>query len=41
VLDDATEAVAVGSDDNILPSFDLWSNDIIPERQGTGDGVLQ
>lgn len=41
VFDDATEAVAVGGDDNVLPSFDLRSDDVIPERQGAGNGVFQ
>lgn len=41
VLDDATEAVAVGGDDNVLSRLDFRGDDVIPERQGAGDGVLQ
>lgn len=41
VLDDATEAVAVGSNDNILSRLDFWGDDVVPEGQGTGDGVFQ
>lgn len=41
MLDNATEAVAVGSDDNVLSRLDFRGDDIIPERQGAGDGVFQ
>ncbi len=41
VLDDATEAVAVGGDDNVLSRLDYRGDDVIPERQGAGNGVLQ
>lgn len=41
VLHDSTEAVAVSCDDDVLPCFDFRSNDVVPERQGTCDGVLQ
>lgn len=41
MLDDATETVAVGSDNDILSSLDFWGNDFIPEGQRAGDGVLQ
>lgn len=41
MLDDAAEAVAVGSDDNVLPRLDFWRDDVVPERQGAGDSVLQ
>lgn len=41
VLDDAAETVAVGGDDDVLPGFDLGGDDVVPEGQGPGDGVLQ
>lgn len=41
VLDDATETVAVGSNDDVLPGLDFRGDDFVPERQGAGDGVLQ
>lgn len=41
MLDDATEAVAMGSDDNVLSRLNFRGDDIIPERQGAGDGVFQ
>lgn len=41
VLDDATETVAVGSDDDVLPGLDFRGDDLVPEGQGAGDGVLQ
>lgn len=41
VLDDATETVAVGSDDDVFSSFDFRGDDVVPEGQRAGDGVLQ
>ena len=41
MLDDATETVAVGSDNHVLAGLDLGSDDVVPVGQGAGDGVLQ
>lgn len=41
MLHDASQAVAVGSDQHPLPLFDLRNNLLIPEGQRSGDGVLQ
>lgn len=41
VLDDATETVAMGCDDDVLASFDLWNDDIVPVGQCACNGVLQ
>ena len=41
VLDDASEAVAVGSDEDPPALFDLGYNFVVPEGQRPGDGVLQ
>lgn len=41
MLDDATETVAVGSNDDVLSGLDFRDNDFVPERQGAGNGVLQ
>lgn len=41
MFDDATETVAVGSDDDILASLYFRGDDFVPEWQGAGDGVLQ
>lgn len=41
VLDDATQTVAVGCDDDVLAGFDLGSDDVVPVGQGACDGVLQ
>ena len=41
MLDDATETVAVGSDDHVLAGLDLGGDDVVPVGQGAGDGVLQ
>lgn len=41
VLDNATETVAMGSDNDVLSSLDFRADDVVPERQGAGDGVFQ
>lgn len=41
MLDDATEAVTMGSNDHVLPSFDFRSDHFVPKRQSSSDGVLQ
>lgn len=41
VLHDASQAVAVGSNQHPLSLFDLRNNLLIPEGQRSGDGVLQ
>lgn len=41
MLDDASETVAMSSNQHPLSVFDLWNNLFIPERQCPGDGVLQ
>lgn len=41
VLDDAPEAVAMGSNKHPLPLLDLWDDLFVPEGQSPGDGVLE
>lgn len=41
MLDNATEAVAMGCDYDVFAGLNLRYNNLIPERQGTSDGVLQ
>lgn len=41
VLDNATETVAVGSDNDVLSRLDFRADDFVPEGQGAGDGVFQ
>lgn len=41
MLDDASETVAVSSDQHPLSLFDLWDNLFVPVRQSPGDGVLK
>lgn len=41
VLDNATETVAMGSNQHPLPFFDLWSYFIIPKRKSPSNGVFQ
>lgn len=41
VLDDAAQAVAMGSDEHPLASLDLGGDLLIPEGQRPGNGVLQ
>jgi len=41
VLDYPTQAVPVGCDYDIFAGLDLRYNNLIPERQGTSNGVLQ
>lgn len=41
MLHNTPQAVAMGSNQHPLALFDLRNNLVIPERQGTGNGVLQ
>lgn len=41
VLDDAPQAVSVGGDDDVLARLDLGSDDVVPERQRAGNGILE
>lgn len=41
MLDDASETVAVGSNQHPLSLFDLWNDFFVPEGQSPGDGVLE
>jgi hypothetical protein len=41
MLDDSTKAVAVGSDQNSLAFLELGHDDVVPVRQGAGDGQFQ
>lgn len=41
MLDNASETVSVGSNEHSLASLDLGDNLLIPEGQGSGDGVLE
>lgn len=41
VLDDASQAVSVGGDDDVLARLDLGGDDVVPEGKRAGDGVLQ
>lgn len=41
VLDDASQAVSVGGDDDVLARLDLRGDDVVPERQRAGDGILE
>lgn len=41
MLHDASQAVAVSSDQHPLPLFDLRNNLLVPEGQRSGDGVFQ
>lgn len=41
MLDNATETVAMGSNQHPLSVFDLWNNLIVPEGQCSSNGVLQ
>ena len=41
VLDDASETVAMGSNQHPLSFFDLRNDLFVPERQSPGDGVLE
>lgn len=41
MLDNASETVAVGGDENPLPVLDLGHDFIVPEGQRPGNSVLQ
>lgn len=41
MLDDSSEGVSVGSDDDLLAFLQLWDDDVVPVRQGSFDGELQ
>lgn len=41
VLDNASQAVSVGGDDDVLALLDLGGDDVVPEGQRAGDGVLE
>lgn len=41
MLDNAPEAIAMGSDKNPLALFDLGHNLVVPVGQCPGDGILQ
>lgn len=41
MLDNTTQAVSMGCNEDVLAGFDLRDNDLIPEGQGACNGVLQ
>lgn len=41
MLDDATETVAMGSNQHPLSFLDLWNDLFIPEWKGSSNGVLE
>lgn len=41
VLDNATETVAMGSNQHPLSFFDLWHDLLVPERKCPSNGVLK